>query len=358
MLAPIEYLQWYRNQPPADHDLGGTDLRPDHPDRTKLVPDALADVDDPPDGEGAGSILADEYGVDTANVFLASGARHAHLLGVMVALGAADEEAAALIEDPAFEPLYSTPAGFGARVDRFERPAPRYELDPDRVAAGLEPDTAYVTVTNRHNPSGYRSERSELAAVADATADRGAVLLSDEVYAPYGPEAEDGAFGGPTAAGLPNTVVIGSLTKFHGVGELRVGWLVVPDELRDLVAGITMHFPTVGTPNRILADRALSTDRLVERARRYVRANHELLSDFVADRPDLRGVIHDGATFGFVGHEDAGGDDVVAAAREEGLIVIPGRFFGDPDRVRMGLGREPDEMRDALDRFASALDRL
>lgn len=70
MLAPIEYLQWYRSQPPADHDLGGTDLRPGHPDGSKLVPDALADVDDPPDGDRAGLILAGEYGVDPGNVVL------------------------------------------------------------------------------------------------------------------------------------------------------------------------------------------------------------------------------------------------------------------------------------------------
>ena len=68
MLAPIEYLQWYRNQPAPDHDLGGTDLRPDHPDGTKIVPDAISDVADPSDGEGAVSILAREYDVSRQEV--------------------------------------------------------------------------------------------------------------------------------------------------------------------------------------------------------------------------------------------------------------------------------------------------
>lgn len=358
MLDPIEYLQWYRTQSGIDFDLGGTDLRPDGPDGAKIIPDAIADVEDPPDGEGGVSILAREYDVDPGNVFLTSGARHAHLLAVMAALGVADGEARALVETPAFEPLFKTPAGLGAHIDRLERPAPRFELDPRRVDAAMTPDTASVTVTNRHNPSGYRSDEAELAAVAEMAADRNALLLSNEVYAPYGTAEVDGPFGGPTAAGLPNAIAVGSLTKFHGIGELRVGWLVVPDDLRDVVNGIQMHFPTMGPASRILSTRALSADRLEERARRLVRGNHPLLADFVADRPDLSGPIHDGSSFGFVAHERASGDEVVEAAREERLIVIPGRFFGYPGRVRMGLGSEPEISREALDRFGSALDRL
>jgi len=214
MLAPLAYLQWYRNRSSIDHDLGGTDLRSGAPDRSRLVPEPLSDVEDPPDGEGPTSILAAEYDVAQRNVVLASGARHAHLLAVMAALGAADGEPAALVETPAFEPLFETPAGLGARVDRFERPAPGFALDPARVEAAMTPETASVTVTNRHNPSGYRSDEGELAAVAEAAADRGAVLISNEVYAPYGTDGGEGPFGGPTAAGLPNAIAIGSLTKF------------------------------------------------------------------------------------------------------------------------------------------------
>ncbi|MFB6295860.1 MAG: pyridoxal phosphate-dependent aminotransferase [Halobacteriales archaeon] len=360
MLAPLEYLRWYRNRSGVDHDLGGTDLRTDPPDRSRIVPEALSGVGDPPDDQGAVSLLAAEYGVDPGNVVLASGARHAHLLAVMAALGGAGGEPAALVEAPAFEPLFKTPAGLGARVDRFARPAPAFELDPARIEAALTPETASVTVTNRHNPSGYRSEEGELAAVAEAAADRGALLISNEVYAPYGSERDEveGPFGGPTAAGLPNAIAVGSLTKFHGLGELRVGWLVVPDDLRERVAGIEMHFPTVGVPNRLLAARALSADHLVERARGLVRSNHRLLAEFVADRPDLSATIHDGASFGFVAHERASGDEVARAAGEEGLIVIPGGFFGESGRFRMGLGRDSGETEAALERFGSVLDRL
>lgn len=357
MLEPLEYLQWYRSQGSIQYDLGGTDLRTHTREGRTLIPDPIADVQQPPDDVGISSILSDEYDLD-ATVSVASGARHAHLLGVMAALGRSDGDRVALVETPTFEPLFRTPEGFGARIDRFERPAPTFELDPDRIAAAITPETDLVTISNRHNPSGNLANRELLADVAEIVDAHDAILLCDEVYAPYTPDPGEGPFGGPTAAGLPSTAAIGSLTKFHGIGELRIGWLVHSEELNEPIGALNMHFPTVGAPNHVLGTRALYSDVLVNRARRLIRANHELLTDFMDEHRELEGIIHEGVTFGFIGHERASGNKLASVAKEEGILVIPGRFFGDPDRVRIGLGKEPEAMQHALELFENALERL
>jgi aspartate/methionine/tyrosine aminotransferase len=38
--------------------------------------------------------------------------------------------------------------------------------------------------------------------------------------------------------------------------------------------------------------------------------------------------------------------------------VVPGRFFGDPGRIRVGLGIEPDLLRQALANLGDAIRRF
>jgi aspartate/methionine/tyrosine aminotransferase len=99
-------------------------------------------------------------------------------------------------------------------------------------------------------------------------------------------------------------------------------------------------------------------EAVAARSRDRLRANHALLADFVDSRVDLDGVVPDGSTMAFVAHESALGDDVAAAALEDGVLVVPGRFFDRPEGVLLTLGRPPDEMRAALDAFGDVLDSL
>jgi aspartate/methionine/tyrosine aminotransferase len=52
------------------------------------------------------------------------------------------------------------------------------------------------------------------------------------------------------------------------------------------------------------------------------------------------------------------GNRVSEAAWEEGVLVVPGRFFGDERAVRISLGGDPAAMADALGAFGRVLDTL
>lgn len=374
MFPPIPYLEWIQGRPEAaTHDLGSSDLRT-HESWASLVPEPLADRADPDDPPPLPESIAAEYGVDPACVLLTAGATHANFLVAATAISGTDADADAgdpgvLVERPGYDPLVHTPGGLGARVDRFERPAGEdYAVQADRLADAVGSDTALVTVTNRHNPTGRLSTREELADAAEAAAGAGAgagagvgaTLHVDEVYAPFVATARgDRGFGGVTAAGLPGTVVTGSLTKFHGLGELRFGWLVGPPEFVDRAEEIRHHVPAVAGPSAFLATRFFEhRDALVADSRELVRENHRRLSDFVDGRDDLSGTIHDGCSYGFVTHESADGDALADAAWDAGLLVIPGRFFDAPAGVRISAGRDPAATDAALAAFGDVLDGL
>ena len=443
MFPDIEYLDWIAGRPEAaEFDLGSSDLRRAPPEAGALAPPALASVPDPGPEETVETLVAAAYGVDAENVLVTAGATHANFLAAAAALRAAkasSDDAAdveegddglsrprVLVEKPSYEPLRATPAGLGAKVDRFLRkPTGDYALGADRVDGAVTGDHALVTVTNRHNPSGRRVGRETLADVAGSVAAAGASLLVDEVYASFGAEPADeslgaegrtGPFGGPTAVGLPNAVVTNSLTKFLGFGGVRIGWLVADETFVARARRVAHHVPAVSEPSRRLARRALAAAAdLGAESRERVRTNRRLLASFVEEHDDLAGTVEAGCPFGFLAHVDSAdgdeppteerartveasptggsassgggaandggsasaaettepgqtteaaadtgtsGDEVVEAAWERGVLVVPGRFFDDADRFRVGVCGNPEQMREGLDRLGSALDDL
>lgn len=389
----MPYLQWIEGRPAsATHDLGSSDLRPDPPSGG-VVPRPLAGYEDPPDGPSLREQVAAAYGVDPESVLVTAGATHANFLAEVTALSLAggaegadpdgpgsatgDHEPQVLVEKPGYQPLTATPASLGANVDRFLRPeADDYRLVPERVESAITDEFALVTVTNRHNPTGRLSSRETLARLAPAAADAGGFLLVDEVYAPYaesvgGDDAEDPesrvddptdgrtALGGVTAVGLPSTIVTGSLTKFYGLGGLRIGWLIGPARVVERARTVATHVPAVAEPSRALARRAFHhEERLRARQRSLLAENYDRLAAFVADRDDLSGTVHAGSSFALLAHETADGDTVAERAWDDGLLVVPGRFFDSPESIRLSLGRDAEEVAGGLRVLDDVLDAV
>jgi aspartate/methionine/tyrosine aminotransferase len=364
VLPDIEYLSWFEGRPEAAmYDLGSSDLRGDRGFDPVAVPPRVADLSDPPAGVSVETVLATEYGVHPEQVVVTAGATHANFLAVAAALdlaARADRPERVVVEVPGYEPLVKTPEMLGADVERFERPRPDYPLDPDRMR-GAAAEAALVTVTNRHNPSGRLSDRETLDAAAAAARDAGGRLLVDEVYAPYVPEGRgsESAFGGVTAAGLDGAVVTGSLTKFFGLGDVRLGWLIADREFVAAARRAWRHVPAVAGISRAVGTRALyGAEDLTDRSRDLLRENAAALREFVDRRGDVSGTVFEGSTYAFLDVEGFDGDEVVAAAWERGVLAVPGRFFGDPRRVRVSLGRDPESTRAALASFGGVLDDL
>ncbi|MFC6725270.1 aminotransferase class I/II-fold pyridoxal phosphate-dependent enzyme, partial [Halobium palmae] len=189
MFDAVPYIDWMTGRTAAAaHDLGSSDLRPIG-EGGGVVPRRLADRSEPPEERPFADRIAELYGVGTENVLVTAGATHANFLATAAALQGGPGTDRVLVEKPGYQPLVETPKALGATVDRFVRTAATdYALDPDRVEAAVTNETALVTVTTRHNPSGGLADPASIDEAVDVASEVDATLLVDEVYAPFTPE--------------------------------------------------------------------------------------------------------------------------------------------------------------------------
>src|SRR5438105_6968114 len=95
----------------------------------------------------------------------------------------------------------------------------------EMVRAAWGPRTKGLLLGSPSNPTGTLIEKSELARIAGFIAERGGVLLVDEIYQGlvYGTEPW-------SALGLPGEVVlINSFSKYFCMTGWRPGWVVLPE---------------------------------------------------------------------------------------------------------------------------------
>jgi aspartate/methionine/tyrosine aminotransferase len=156
-------------------------------------------------------------------------------------------------------------------------------------------------------------------------------------------------------------VVTTSLTKVFGLGGLRCGWIVAEPGLAQRMWQVKNLFGVDEVfPAGSLALCALrKSTELLWRARRILEANRSTWDAFFGTRDDLAvfGVSSGTTVFPRVLSCDA--DALCAHLREQyETSLVPGRFFGAPDHVRVGLCGDPAIFREGIARLGRALDDL
>ncbi|HEY3816707.1 MAG TPA: pyridoxal phosphate-dependent aminotransferase [Polyangiaceae bacterium] len=303
--------------------------------------EAIARYNDVPPGEAIASL----------------GTTHALWLAYASLTSPGDE---VLAEAPGYEPLTRIAEGVGARVVTFERPAgERFALDPDRVARAMTPRTRVVAVSNLHNPSGVRAGADAIRAVARVAESRGAVLLVDEVYAPFDALVDaEGVFRGSARHLAPNIVAVSSLTKCYGLGAQRVGWLLGPAEVvaraEDATTASCGSLPLVHAHVALQAFARIRA--LADRTRAQLAGKRERVARWV-ERAGLGWSAPTEGLFGLVTVPGRGDLTPVIeqAAREREVLVAAGAFFGVPDAFRLAWSASDEVLDEGLDRLAEAL---
>ena len=298
--------------------------------------------------------IADRFGVDVSCVVTpGGGCSFANHLAFAAILSAGDE---VLVEDPTYELLTSTLGYLQADIRRFERsPANGWRLNPERIAAQITPKTRLVVLTNLHNPSSALDSDEAVAAVAEAAAKVGAWVLIDEVYRElmFRDEAARTAF---HADG--NIVVTSSLTKAYGVSGLRCGWILAPKDLAYKMSRLNdlfgVHPPHVAERMAVVAFDRLPNLRA--RANTMIDANRAAYRQLLGQHPRLEQEVFDQGTTVFPRLVDTDVDAFVETLKSKfDTGVVAGRYFGRPDRIRIGLGGDTPMSRMAMERLAEAL---
>jgi hypothetical protein len=296
--------------------------------------------------------LGARLGAPGGRVLVTAGASEANACVLAALLDAGDE---VLLELPGYEPHRAVPPYFGARVRTFARRHERgYGALGEEVESALGGATRLVMFTDLHNPSGTPLPVQDAMALTSLAERRGLWLVCDETFR----DASDRAPGSWSTLSS-RWVTTSTLTKVYGLGSLRIGWVSGSAEVLERCANAQNALSV--EPARPSAALVLALvphlDALRERTRRILATNHARWGRAVAGGLTCDASVPSQGTTTFVrfpGPRDGDAFAAHAAERFE-LLVAPGRFFGDPCGVRVGLGGEPVRCAAAIDTFQRAV---
>ncbi|WP_448852902.1 aminotransferase class I/II-fold pyridoxal phosphate-dependent enzyme [Corynebacterium sp. 335C] len=293
------------------------------------------------------------------DVIVTTGSSGGFTLLFLAALDAGDD---VVLARPGYPAYRNALLALGANVVEVDCGAEtRFQLTADLLAGvarerGRAPKA--VIVTSPDNPTGTIIDAGELRRIAQWCEDNGCLLISDEIY--------HGISYGRTCASARSfsdaAVVVGSVSKYFSMTGWRIGWLIVPDWLKDpldrLAANMTVCPPAVSQVAAVEAFHPESLAELDGHVRRYA-DNRALLLERLPEA-GLGGIAPpDGGFYVYADVSHLTGDSL-AWSRElldaTGVAVAPGVDF-DPVAgggwVRLCFAGATADMAEACRRIAA-----
>jgi aspartate/methionine/tyrosine aminotransferase len=278
--------------------------------------------------------------VPASRIVVTAGASAALQLACLALIEAGDE---VLMPDPSYPcNKHFVSAADGRAVLIPTTAAERFQLSADKVQAAWGPQTRGVLLASPSNPTGTSIDPAELRRIHQVVSQRGGITLVDEIYLGLG---FDERFGQSALALDDQIISINSFSKYFSMTGWRLGWLVVPPALVDVVERLAQHLficPSTLAQHAALA--CFEPASLVEYERR--RAEFKARRDYVI--PALNGlgltvpVLPDGGFYAWadctalcrqLGVADSW-DASFEIMRRAHLAVTPGRDFGVADTAR------------------------
>lgn len=231
-----------------------------------------------------------------------------------------------------------------------------------QLLAELDPPVKGVIVASPANPTGTVIPPEELAAIASWCDESGVRLISDEVY--HGLVYEGAPQTSCAWQTSRNAVIVNSFSKYFAMTGWRLGWLVVPTELRRAVDCLTGNF-TICPPvlSQIAAVSAFSPESTAEAEAnlQHYSINRSMLLDGLRRIGVDRLAPTDGAFYVYADVSDFTGDSLTFCSKllaETGVAIAPGVDF-DPARgnsyVRLSFAGPTSDIEAALNRIGSWL---
>ncbi|MBN1912707.1 MAG: pyridoxal phosphate-dependent aminotransferase [Pirellulales bacterium] len=262
-----------------------------------------------------------DYSHPDRQVFITSGTSGALLLAMLVLIDPGDE---VIVFDPYFV-MYDALAGVAGAKVVYVDTYPDFRIDPRRVAEAVTPRTKMILLNSPANPTGTVAEADDLRAVAELAAERGIVLLSDEIYREF---CYDGQFVSP-ALFNPQTLVIDGFSKSAGMPGWRVGFAHGPAEvIREMTKLQQYSFVCAPHPFQWAATTALDVDMSPQRD--AYRHKRDLIVEGLSDLYEL--TTPGGAFYAFPKAPwGTGSQFVEEAITKHQLLIIPGSVFSRRD---------------------------
>ena len=303
------------------------------------------------------------HGIDVSpeDVVVTTGSSGGFLLAFVAAFDVGDRVA---IARPGYPCYRNVLTALGCEVVELDT-GPEDRFQPSVAALeALDRPVDGLVVASPANPTGTMVRPEDLQALALWCEQNGVRLVSDEIYH------------GITYAGAPEAssawqwsreaIVFASFSKYFSMTGWRVGWMLVPAELRravDVLAGNFTICPPVLSQHAAVA--AFSEESYAEceaHVERYA-GNRRVLLDGLAALGMTRLAPADGAFYAYADVGHLTGDSMAFAHRllaETGVAIAPGVDFDTRDGgswIRLSFAGGQRDIEAALERLGRWLER-
>ncbi|MCU0972902.1 MAG: pyridoxal phosphate-dependent aminotransferase [Burkholderiales bacterium] len=242
-------------------------------------------------------------------------------------------------------------------------PETGFRPTPAQVEAAWTARARALLVASPANPTGTVIGPAAMAALRDAVAARGGMLVVDELYQGLDYDAAPHT---ALALGSEDVIVVNGFSKYFGMTGWRLGWIIAPEPfapvLDRLAQNLYLAAPTVAqhaalaalTPETLAILDARRDELRVRRDR--LRAGLERLGFVIAAPPE-------GAFYLYADSSAVAADSFAFAERlleEAGVAVTPGADFGAnrPEKfVRFAYTTEVERLEEGLRRIGEYLRR-
>jgi len=227
-----------------------------------------------------------------------------------------------------------------------------------QMLAELDPPVQGVIIASPANPTGTVIPPADLAAIASWCDESGARLISDEVY--HGLVYEGSPQTSCAWQTSRNALVVNSFSKYYAMTGWRLGWLLVPTELRRAVDRLTGNF-TICPPvlSQLAAVAAFTPEATyeAENNRRHYAVNRSLLLDGLPRIGIDRLAPTDGAFYVYADVSDFTNDSLAFCSKllaDTGVAIAPGIDFDTVhgnSYVRLSFAGPTGDVEEALRRI-------
>ncbi|MEN6370270.1 MAG: pyridoxal phosphate-dependent aminotransferase [Thermotogota bacterium] len=302
------------------------------------------------------SKLTKENGIVAAvqDVMVTPGAKYAIYLAFQAMLEPGDR---VLLLDPAWVSYEPAAQMAGAGVVRVpSSPVEGFQPDLDRVAACLDDSIRVVVVNSPCNPTGAVFPPETVRSIVRMAKDRGAYVLSDEIYERlnYGAERYS------PASEFDNVITVNGFSKSYAMTGWRLGYVAAPRGILKGMLKITQHstscvtaFAQAGALEALTsAESASAADEMVRgfatrrslmveriQASGYLRCAHEPLGAFYC--------------FPSFQSNEPSVDLAKALLEETHVATVPGSAFGScgEGHLRLSYAASEEDIREAFARM-------
>lgn len=252
---------------------------------------------------------------------------------------------------PTYQQLYSIPESYGADVQILHLSKENnYLPDLEKLRRLVTPKTKMICINNPNNPTGALMSEQILREIVEIARSADAWILCDEVYRHL--SQEDGWC--PSIVDLyEKGISVSSMSKVFSLAGLRLGWIATHDMsvVKSCLSHRDYNLVSCGVFDEMLAAVALKhRDKLLERSRKIVRENLQILGDWVGSEPHVSYVKPKAGTTALVYYDlDISSYEFCEEMyKKTGAFVTPGDCFEVPHSMRIGYAYGKQNLIDGL----------